>query len=192
MAILLSYLVGAIPTGYLFGRLLKAIDIRQYGSGNIGATNVWRVLGKKIGIVTLILDILKGLAAVTLIAHFFSATPIICGLAAILGHNFPVYLKFRGGKGVATSVGVVLGLAPSVVGAAFFIWIGVLLLTRYVSLASITAGLSLPILSILFGKPCELHWFFLVMGALVVIQHRANIKRLLKGEEKKFFRKIKK
>jgi len=186
MDILLSYLVGAIPTGYLFGRLLKGIDIRQYGSGNIGATNVWRVLGKKIGTVTLILDILKGLAAVTLIAHFFSATPIICGLAAILGHNFPVYLKFRGGKGVATSVGVVLGLAPSVVGAAFFIWIGVLFLTRYVSLASITAGLSLPIFSILFGNPCELHWFFLAMGALVVIQHRANIKRLFKGEEKKF------
>ena len=189
MDILLSYLVGAIPTGYLFGRLFNGIDIRQYGSGNIGATNVWRVLGKKIGTVTLVLDILKGLVAVTLIAHFFSATPFICGLAAILGHNFPVYLKFRGGKGVATSVGVVLGLAPSVVGAAFFIWIGVLLLTRYVSLASITAGLSLPILSILFGKPCELHWFFLVLGVLVVIQHRANIKRLLKGEEKKFFRK---
>jgi len=192
MDILFSYLIGAVPTGYLFGRLLKGIDIRQYGSGNIGATNVWRVLGKKIGIVTLIIDILKGLAAVTLIAHFFSATPLICGLAAILGHNFPIYLKFRGGKGVATSVGVVLGLAPNVLGTAIFVWTGVLFLTKYVSLASMIAGLSLPLLSILFGYPPSMHWFSLVLGILVIIQHRANIKRFLKGEEKRFFRKIKK
>ena len=189
MDILVSYLIGSIPTAYLFGKLFKRIDLRQYGSGNVGATNAWRVLGKKIGIITLIIDILKGFAAVTIIARFFSGTPLICGLAAILGHNFPVYLKFRGGKGVATSLGVVMGLAPDVLGTVILVWIGVIFLTKYVSLASMAAGLSLPIFSVLFGYPLAMHCFFLLLGILVVIQHRSNIKKLVKGEEEKFFKK---
>jgi glycerol-3-phosphate acyltransferase PlsY len=196
MDILVSYLIGAIPTGYIFGRL-KGIDLRKHGSGNVGATNAWRVLGKRLGICTLLIDILKGVLVVVVIAKFFPIKTIedvflrkfICGLAAILGHNFPVYLKFRGGKGVATSVGVVLGLTPKALGASFFVWICVLLLTRYVSVASMAGGILLPIFSILFGYPKTMHWFSTVIALLLLIQHRSNIKRLLKGEEKKLFSK---
>lgn len=196
MDILLSYLLGAIPTAYLLGRL-KGLDLRRHGSGNIGATNAWRVLGKKTGVITLLLDILKGLAAVIVIARYFSfkmtgdlfLRELVCGLAAILGHNFPVYLKFRGGKGVATSVGVFLGLAPKVLGAAFLLWAGIFLASGYVSLASMAAGLSLPVLSLLFAYPRVMHWVSLGLGILILIQHRANLKRLLKGEEKKIFKK---
>ena len=196
MEILLSYLIGALPTAYLLAKL-KGLDLRQHGSGNIGATNAWRVLGKKIGVITLLLDILKGLVAVIVIARVFPFKMIgdlflrelTCGLAAILGHNFPVYLKFRGGKGVATSLGVFLGLAPKLVGAVFFLWAGIFLITGYVSLASMVAGLLLPVFSLLFAYPRVMHWFSLGLGILILIQHRANLKRLLKGEEKKFFRK---
>ena len=196
MDILLSYLIGAIPTAYLLGKL-KGIDLRQHGSGNIGATNAWRVLGKKIGVITLLLDILKGLAAVIVIARYFPFRMIgdlflrelICGLAAILGHNFPFYLKFRGGKGVATSLGVFLGLAPKLVGVVFFLWVVIFFLTGYVSSASMVAGLLLPVFSFLFAYPAAMHWFSLGLGILILIQHRTNLKRLLKGEEKKFFKK---
>lgn len=189
MDILVSYLIGAIPTAYILGKLFKGIDLRQYGSGNVGATNAWRILGKGVGTATLLIDILKGLVAVTVIARFFHTTPLVCGLAAIIGHNFPAYLKFRGGKGVAATVGVFLGLAPEILGAAALLWGGILIVTGYVSLASIIAGLCLPVFSILFNYPLEMHLFSLALGILILIQHRSNLKRFFKGEEKRFFRK---
>jgi glycerol-3-phosphate acyltransferase PlsY len=189
-------LIGAIPTAYILGKLIKRVDLRREGSGNIGATNAWRVLGKKIGIATLIVDMLKGLLAVILISRIFPFKIIedsfmrsfLCGLAAIIGHNFPIYLKFKGGKGVATSAGVVAGLAPAALGAAFVIWILVLFLTGYVSVASILAGVSLPLFSIVFGYPQATRWFSFLLCIFVIVQHRSNIRRLLKREEKKFLK----
>lgn len=200
MDILVSYLIGAVPTAYILGKLLKGIDLRRYGSGNVGATNAWRILGKRIGTATLMIDILKGVIAVTLIARFFPGRIIedvfirkfLCGIAAIIGHNFPVYLRFRGGKGVATSAGVFLGLAPKLLGIAALLWSGILIVTGYISLASMIAALSLPVLSILFNYPTAMHWFSMALGILILIQHRSNIRRLFKGEEKRFFGKIKK
>lgn len=196
MEIILSYLIGAIPTAYIFGRL-KGLDLHQYGSGNIGATNAWRVLGKRIGLITLCLDILKGVIIVVLLAQYFPIRlidsdilrKIFCGLAAIIGHNFPVYLKFRGGKGVAVSAGVFLGLAPKMMGLAAVLWGFVFLITGYVSLASILAGVSLPFLSLWLNYPKEMHWFCLGLGPLILIQHRDNLKRLKQGKEKRFFKK---
>lgn len=197
MEILVSYLIGAIPFAYILGKVIKHIDLRREGSGNIGATNAWRVLGKKIGIATLIMDILKGFLAVILISRVFPLRIIqdefmrrfFCGLAAIIGHNFPVYLKFKGGKGVAASAGVVLGLAPEALGSAVVVWSLILFLTNYVSLASILAGVSLPVFSIVFGYPPAMRWFLLILCIFVIIRHRSNIIRLVNGEEKKFIKK---
>lgn len=191
--IVISYLIGSLPTAYLIGRF-KGIDLHQYGSGNIGATNAWRVLGKTSGIATLVIDIAKGLIAVKLIPLLFSATGdnihrFYCGLGAILGHNFPIYLKFRGGKGVATTVGVLLGVTPELLGVLVIFWLIVAVGSGYVSLGSITAALSLPIFAFFMKYPPETIWFSAILALLVVIQHRANLKRLLAGEEKRFFRK---
>jgi glycerol-3-phosphate acyltransferase PlsY len=139
----------------------------------------------------------KGLLAVTVIARLLPFKTVedrflrelICGLVAILGHNFPVYLKFRGGKGVAASVGVFLGLAPKLLGAAFLLWGAIFLISGYVSLASVLAGLSLPIFSFWLAYPKVMHGFSLALGILILIRHRANLRRLLRGEEKKFFKK---
>ncbi len=192
MDILISYLIGAVPTAYLFGKL-KGIDLHKCGSGNIGATNAWRVLGKGTGITTLLIDIAKGFAAVKFIALLSGKAGdglvlqrIYCGIAAILGHTFPVYLKFRGGKGVAATVGVLLGLAPKVLGCAFGVWVAALFISGYVSLSSVLAAIALPIFSIWLDYPNALKVFFLLMGILIIVQHRSNLRRLFAGEEKKF------
>ena len=168
VALLVSYLLGSIPTAYLFGRVLKGVDIRKVGSGNVGATNALRVLGKGPGITVLILDILKGLIAVTLLANLFIYQPviwqaqnlcIIMGLCCICGHNWTIFLQFRGGKGIATSFGVLIGLAMKipglslVVGLIILFWFIVFFSFRMVSLASIVAAIALPIISYLFRLP---------------------------------------
>lgn len=200
----LSYLFGSIPAGLLVART-RHIDIRQHGSGNIGATNVGRVLGKKFGYIVFALDSLKGLGGVRLafwIASRFSESNlnpeyfgVVAAIAAILGHTFPVWLRFRGGKGVATSVGAVLGLAPLAAAIILVVWYIIFQATRYVSVASMCAAAALPvaigILAALHitGSGYLLVGFSTIIAFLVVWRHRSNIKRLIGGTEPKFSRK---
>ena len=193
-SLFIAYLIGSIPTGYIFGRLLKRVDIRKHGSGNVGATNVFRVVGKIPGIIVLLTDILKGLVTVTVLANFLF-TPqlaisqnlfkIILGLTVITGHNWTIFLKFKGGKGIATSAGVLIGLEPVAASICFLIWVLVFIITHYVSLSSIVATLSLPIVTFLFYPSAELLIFSLIICLTGVYKHRSNIKRLLNGTESK-------
>ena len=187
-----SYLLGSIPFGYLLVRLFRKEDVRHTGSGNIGATNVARSGGKGLGILTLLLDLAKGLLAVLLAKHLAPGLPsrpsdlaVWAGIAAVIGHVFPVWLRFRGGKGVATALGVFLALVPTVVLAAVCVFLLVALTTRYVSLASILAAATLPVFAILLSpdrSPVYLGGV-LFIAALVILKHHANIKRLLAGSE---------
>jgi len=190
-ALLSSYLVGSIPIGYLMVKALKGLDIRQFGSGNVGATNVIRVLGKGPGILTLVLDVSKGLLAVLIIAPLIakylpasrSELQLGCGIAAICGHNWTCFLRFKGGKGIATSAGVFLGLAPIVMLCLLGIWGIMAFLTRYVSAASIVTSMALPILLYVFNRPIEWVIAGFVLSWVSIIKHRSNIKRLLNGTE---------
>lgn len=182
----ISFLLGSIPSGYIICRVFKKIDIRNYGSGNIGATNVYRVCGGFLGITVLILDILKGFIPVFIsknIFHFPSTVSIITGLVAIFGHIFSIFLKGKGGKGVATSFGVIIGLFPLSALFSFILWLIILLISHIVSVASITAGFFLPIFIYLFYKDISLTILGIVIFFFVVYTHRENIKRLKKGKE---------
>ncbi len=213
--VIIGYLLGSIPTGFLVARW-KGVDIRKQGSGNIGATNVFRTLGKGPGIFVFVCDALKGVAAVLIAEAILSKHPIIWhsevvhqadviketirfmpsavagiigAIACILGHNFPVWLKFKGGKGVATSLGMVFGLVPFIGVVAFAIWGIVLFATGYVSLASIIASLSVPAmvaLTIHGSDRTPLLIFMLLAALLIVLRHRANIIRLVNGTENRF------
>lgn len=188
-----GYLIGGIPFGLIIGRVVKGIDIREHGSRNIGATNVMRVIGKGAGVSAFILDVLKGfLPAFLGVRLYGSYYGISGGLGALSGHIFTPYLKFRGGRGVATGLGVFLGLAPVGVGICFGIWVVVLVLFKYVSLASITAGVALPL--VLLGERA-LGWGEYSLGVMVlallvvsavVLRHIPNMKRLVRGEESRF------
>jgi len=190
-----SYLLGSIPFGYLIGKIFKKIDIRKYGSHNIGATNVFRVMGKIWGVICLILDTSKGYIPVTLIANLFYLSvdgiipltifKIFLGLAAICGHIWPIYLKFKGGKGVATAFGVLVGIEPISILIAGGIWLLIVAIFRIVSLGSILAALSLPFIEAFRGIPIEIILFSIIVVLIVVLQHRENIKRLIKRDEKK-------
>ncbi len=195
--VVLAYLIGAIPTGYIFGKFMKGIDIREHGSGNVGATNVYRTVGKTAGITVFVIDFLKGFVAVTLIPfciikfcseisgslHGFQY--ILLGISAIFGHVWTIFLKFKGGKGVATTAGVITGLSPIIFAICFGVWIIVFLRWRYVSLASIIAAALLPIVAVLTGKSLGFIIFCSCMAILAVYFHRTNIKRLLQGNENK-------
>lgn len=184
----IPFFLSSIPFGYVIGRL-KGIDIRQHGSGNIGATNVSRVLGKKYGALVLILDALKGALPVLAVKLFGLPFEyqVLTGLFAVLGHCFSPFLRFKGGKGVATGLGAFIVISPKITLLAFFIFLTVFLLTRYVSLSSITAALSYPILFRFLEKPSELSFILISLTSLVIVaKHHSNIERLLKGEEKKF------
>lgn len=192
--------MGSIPFGLLAGKL-KGLDIRQHGSGNIGTTNVFRVCGKALGIPVFILDVLKGLVPVLLAKHFFPNTdglvPILSGVAAIMGHNFPVWLKFKGGKGIATSAGVLGGLLPWALLVGVLSWILAFATTRYVSLASILAAVSLPVTVGIqtfrpgAARPISYFIFACAIAVLAVWRHRGNIARLRAGTENRFQRKSK-
>jgi glycerol-3-phosphate acyltransferase PlsY len=194
--LILAYFLGAIPTAYLAGRFCKGIDIRQHGSKNVGATNVFRVLGKGPGIVVLVCDILKGVLAVVMIPFLLGLDQIvyfiIFGLGAVCGHNWTIFLKFKGGKGVATSLGVLLGLTINIasmrliVSLCVLIWLGVFVGFGYVSLASMISVLFLPFLMALFSQSLELIILGVVFCLLVIWRHRPNIKRLLHGSESRF------
>jgi glycerol-3-phosphate acyltransferase PlsY len=193
----LGYLLGSFPTGYLVGRA-RGIDIRQHGSGNIGATNVMRTLGKKLGLLVFVCDALKGLLAVRVAGALVAGGTIdlpphgvlagvIAAVACILGHNFPVWLGFRGGKGVATTAGVLLGLMPVAVAVAGVVWAAAFFALRYVSLASLLAALTLPLtVGLLWWSghaDMALFWFSLAATVLAFWRHRSNIQRLLAGTE---------
>ena len=189
---ILAYLFGAIPFGLLVARL-KGVDIRSQGSGNIGATNVLRVIGKGWGIFTLVLDALKGFVPAFFFPVLGKVDPewgVLFGLVAILGHAFPVYLKFKGGKGVATSAGMLLGVAPLAVGIGIGVWIVCLVIWRYVSLASIAASATIAVaVWIVEDKGPVVSMALTVLGGMVILLHRGNIKRLLNGTESRMGKK---
>jgi glycerol-3-phosphate acyltransferase PlsY len=190
---LVAYLIGSIPTGYLVTKA-KGIDIRSVGSGNIGATNVLRILGKPAGIFVLVVDGLKGYAACTLVADFMITAfavktgdeeylRIVAGLAVVLGHNYTCWLKFKGGKGIATSAGVLAALVPWALIIILCVWIVVFALSRYVSLASISASFALPFASWLTRGSLTMIVVTSAMAVLAIYKHRENIRRLLEGTE---------
>ena len=198
--LLLAYGVGAIPFGYMVAKW-KGLDIRQHGSGNIGATNVIRVMGKKIGLPVFALDVLKGLLPVVF-AKLWSQEngydptwPMLgAALGSVLGHNFTFWLGFKGGKGIATSAGAMLAVLPVALGVAVLLWILFFFATRYVAVASIAAGVSLPITVLAqraftgsyAAPPLPLLGFATVIGGLAVWRHRSNIQRLREGTENRF------
>ncbi len=182
-----AYLVGSIPTGLLLGKVY-GIDVRQEGSGNIGATNLYRTVGRKVGIITLTGDCLKGLIPV--LAVKFSALPVEyaawVGLSAFCGHVFSLFLKFKGGKGVATALGVFLALAPMAVAIAIAVFAALMFIWRYVSIGSICAAAVMPVAVALLGGGRTLVVVTLLIAAIVIIRHHENIRRLIAGTENRF------
>lgn len=194
LAMISAYLIGSIPTGYLITRIFKGADIRDIGSKNVGATNVYRTAGKLPGFLTLIIDILKGVIVVTIVAQFYSLLlpdidpiflRVFLGLIAIGGHIWSIFLRFKGGKGVATTIGVTAALAPWVLACSLLVWLIVFMPTNYVSLASLFFGLALPIFSLILNQPIYVVIFGVIICLLNTYKHKDNIKRLLKGEENK-------
>ena len=203
VVLLEAYLFGSIPSGYIAGRLC-GVDVRKHGSGNIGATNVLRVLGKPWGVAVFSADALKGFLAVRLAMLLASRTPnaadytefyaILAAAACVAGHSFPVWLRFQGGKGVATSAGSLAGVTPIATFTIFVVWVIVFKVTRYVSLASVVAATALPVVVALLvwmklTQGAVLFYFSVLMTLLVVWRHRSNISRLLNGTEPRFARK---
>lgn len=184
----LSYLIGSIPFGYIIARIWN-IDIRRHGSGNIGATNVFRTLGPFPGVLVFALDLLKGALAIYLISLITNRPEIIilAGLCAIIGHTFPIFLKFKGGRGAATGLGVLLGIAPEIFLAAIVVAILIIVITRYVSLASIITPILITIAFILFKKPLPYTIVVGLVAGLIVFRHIPNMKRLLNRTENRIF-----
>ena len=188
-----SFLIGSFPTAYLAGRYLRGIDLRNEGSGNVGATNAVRVMGKGIGYSVFLLDLLKGFLPVFILSrfidpsHFRAITPENwIGLAAIFGHIFSPFLKFKGGKGIAVGAGVVCAINVPFFLVSISLWALTFLATKYVSVSSLVAVLSLPVLSLLSHHEVSSLPFFALLFAIAVWTHRENIRRLLKGEESSF------
>ena len=182
-----AYLIGSIPSGLILGKLFWHKDLREHGSHNIGATNAWRTLGKGAGIAVFIADSLKGQAGVA-VGLVLVGTPlaaVLGGLFAIIGHSFSIFLRFHGGKGVATSLGVLTMLMGNVTLIVFAVWFAIVYTTRYVSLGSVVAGFLTPILAALFGYPMEYILFTVIAAILVIVRHRENIVRLMNGTENK-------
>ncbi|MBM3240040.1 glycerol-3-phosphate 1-O-acyltransferase PlsY [Candidatus Poribacteria bacterium] len=196
--ILLSYLVGAIPFGYIIGKLWKGIDVREHGSGNIGFTNVLRVVGTIPGFIVMILDICKGVVAVVGIAKLSEANlpilPVLCGVAAIIGHNWTIYLNFKGGKGIDTTIGVFIALNPIATLVSLAVWVIAVAITRYVSLGSMLFVICLPI-AIFVTNLANKQYITTVLVAAIfamvfaVYKHLSNIGRLLNGTEHKIGRR---
>jgi glycerol-3-phosphate acyltransferase PlsY len=204
---LAGYLLGSIPTGYLVGKA-KGVDIRTVGSKNMGATNVLRVLGKRAGILVLVVDALKGFMAVALVVNFYPELNhwlprlfpaegmtdprtrlnhgIVAGLFAVLGHNYTCWLGFKGGKGIATSAGVFFALAPLGAGLALVAWLIALAVSRYVSVASIVSAVVLPTVVWFTNDSLTLRLVTIALGVLAIVKHRANIQRLRNGTERRF------
>jgi glycerol-3-phosphate acyltransferase PlsY len=199
---LVSYLLGSIPTGYLIGKWSQGIDIREYGSGSTGATNVLRTLGKKAGAAVLLIDMLKGMAAIALARGLFllDGNPVpedwrdwlivLAGFGAVIGHSKSIFLNFSGGKSVATSLGVLLMMTPIAALGTLASFLAVLGIFRIVSLGSITGAIVVNVLIVLFQKPLPYLLFTLLAGTYVIVRHRGNIQRLLAGTEPKIGQKV--
>ncbi len=197
----MAYLIGSIPSAIWVGRKFYGIDVREHGSGNAGATNVFRVLGKGPGTVVLLMDIIKGFLSVMLayqMGYYFAEPgtqssqmtgffPVAFGVLSVVGHMLPIFAKFKGGKGVATLFGVIIALDPRVAGLALLVFVVVNIVTGYVSVGSLMAGLSIPVLFLqVFGyRDVSLIVFSVSVGILIVYTHRKNIRRLMAGEETK-------
>ena len=184
---LLSFLIGSIPNGLIVGKLMRGVDVRQYGSKNIGATNAFRVLGPGPAVLVLVTDAVKGMIGVYLgqILIGTSYAQLLGGIAAIAGHNWSIFLGFKGGRGVATGLGVIAVLVPKVTAVVFVVWAVIVFFTRLVSLGSIVAAALVPISMYFFGEEPEILAFGVIAAAFVIFRHRPNIERLLKGEEQK-------
>jgi glycerol-3-phosphate acyltransferase PlsY len=192
--LLASYLLGAIPTSYLAARAFRGIDLREHGSRNLGATNLYRVLGWRFALPVGLFDAAKGLIPVLVFAPRVSSSELfalVCGLMAVLGHVFSVFVRFRGGKGVATAAGVMLGLTPAALGLALAVWIVVVYCTGYVSLGSIAGAAIFPVAVLLLDPPSAplVLWLDIAVAAAIIWLHRGNIKRLLNGTENRFGRR---
>lgn len=187
LLILCAYLVGAIPSGYVLGKL-AGVDVRAAGSGNVGATNVARVVGKRQGLLTLVIDVAKGVLPIVVGRRLnLPDLAIVCaGAAAFIGHLYPIYLKFKGGKGVATALGVFLALAPLATLMMFGVFALVLVSSRIVSLSSIAAAAAAPVALWLLGYPPILVLTGLFLAIMIILRHRSNIQRLLAGTEPRF------
>lgn len=209
---ILSYLIGSIPTSILAGKIYKRIDIRDYGSGNAGATNTFRVLGRKAGVIVMIVDVAKGFTAAffipklsifSFVAAWFESSagtatelggivPIICLCSAVVGHMFPLFARFKGGKGVGTGAGGIFGLHPLAASVCLLTFLLTLFVSGYVSLSSIIAACMLPVVSLVVmlvrGNGIDIAWmvFSILIGALIIGMHRTNLQRLLRGEESRF------
>jgi len=201
VVLVISYFLGSVPAGYLAGKS-RGIDVRTVGSGNIGATNAFRVLGKTAGTVVLLADALKGFAAARwaplLAIYLFPGAAsqqeylkLAAGVAAILGHNYTCWLNFKGGKGIATSAGVVLAWAPLACVTALALWGVVFVMTKFVSLASIAAALILPVAVWFWNRSLTMTIVMAALSALAIYKHKANIQRLLKGTENRVGSKLK-
>jgi acyl phosphate:glycerol-3-phosphate acyltransferase len=196
-ALIVAYLYGSIPTAIWIGKAFYGIDVREYGSGNAGATNTFRTLGKKAGIPVLIIDILKGFTATNLVYFIGNYTPgtvqfanfqIVLGITAVIGHIFPVFAGFRGGKGIATLFGMILAVHPAAAALSVGAFVVVLMITRYVSLSSMIASFMFPVIIILFFNHSTTRTqvlFAIAVCILVMITHQKNIERLIKGRESK-------
>ena len=190
--VLVSYLFGALPIGLLVGRMVKGIDVRDYGSGNIGASNVWRTMGPLWGVTVFLFDFCKGYFPTLLAGRVHGVSPwlpVLVGLAAILGHNFSPFLRFKGGKGVATSLGVVYGLSPLAAAAGFAVWGLCLWATGYISVSSMIAAVVTSLILIAFNRDLPHVLFALLVAFFVLIKHRPNVARLRVGTEPKVSRK---
>ena len=187
VAAAISYLLGSIPNGLILGKAIWGVNLRQHGSKNIGATNAWRTIGKAGGISIFALDFLKGAVSAYLGLHLGGSelAGVLCGILAIAGHSWSVFLAFKGGKGVATGLGVIAALMPTVTLIVFAVWFAIVYFTGYVSLGSIVGAALVPILTLFFG----LHTEFLILGLIaavfIIYRHKSNIERLLNGTESK-------
>lgn len=193
LVIISCYLLGSIPFGYIVGKLFKGVDIREYGSGNIGAANAFRILGTSLASLVIIGDIGKGIFSIYLVQYlnidsFLIIT--IAGLAVICGHDWSVFLGFKGGKGIATTFGVIVALNPIISILAVVVWVIVIIITRYASLSSILAVISIMLFTILFKQPYE----YIVLSAIIILlsifKHKENIERLRTGKERKIGEKV--
>ncbi|CAN5225502.1 glycerol-3-phosphate 1-O-acyltransferase PlsY [soil metagenome] len=194
LIIILAYLIGSVPTALIISKKYFGIDIREYGSGNMGATNTFRVLGQRFGIIVMVADMLKGIIAVGLfyflpyyLSNELDRTNLMIGLglAGVLGHIFPIWAQFKGGKGVATLFGMILAIQPVVAISCVVVFLSVLFLTRYISLSSIIAGIALPVCVLWIYNEKEVFYrvFAVAVSLLIVLTHQKNISRILKGNE---------
>ncbi len=185
--LIFAYVLGSIPSGLIIGKGVYNVDLRQYGSKNIGATNAWRTLGKFPGTLIFVCDFLKGFISVYIAASLIG-TPLamaLSGALAIIGHSLSIFLGFKGGKGVATGLGVIAMLMGKVTIAVFLLWFIIVYFTRYVSLGSCVAALFVPILAYFFDEPPEFIVFGIIVAVLIIVRHKGNIERLLNGTESK-------